>query len=66
MGWNQELVAIAGLFGRIMFDNEMSMMQNIFQSLDSSNEEWLFKKYAHTLNSFTCKKSTPSPYGTID
>lgn len=59
--WNQEILAISGLFVRIIFEEEVTMIQNFCEScLDHENLEYAHKKFAHTLNSFTFKKSTPS------
>jgi hypothetical protein len=52
---------MSGLFCRIMFEQEMNAIENLCgQFVDDNSQLWLFKKFSHTLNSFTFKKSTPS------
>ncbi|KAJ3412284.1 hypothetical protein HDV05_000995 [Chytridiales sp. JEL 0842] len=60
--WNQDLLTMGGLLARILFEDEMAAIANLYEelSLDSESETWLHKKATHALASFTFKQSTPS------
>ena len=62
--WNQEILSMGGLLARIVFEDDLNMTQALFSEmkLDADSRLWLEKKTCHTLNSFTFKPSTPSPF----
>jgi hypothetical protein len=60
--WNQDLLTMGGLLARIIFEDEMASVSNLYSelSLDTESEKWLQKKATHALASFTFKPSTPA------
>ncbi|KAJ3134361.1 hypothetical protein HK100_003665 [Physocladia obscura] len=60
--WNQDLLTVSGLLSRILFDDEMSSISELFSggTIDDITRLWLYNRASHALCSFTSKPSTPS------
>ncbi|KAI8829064.1 hypothetical protein BJ741DRAFT_538973 [Chytriomyces cf. hyalinus JEL632] len=60
--WNQDLITVGGLLSRILFEDEMQSIAELFSgaSLDEAAQRWLFNRASHALSAFTFKPSTPS------
>ncbi|KAJ3194958.1 hypothetical protein HDU82_002276, partial [Entophlyctis luteolus] len=60
--WNQDLLTVGGLLCRILFEDEMSTISNLFSNgdLDDATRVWLYKRASHALQAFSFKASTPS------
>ncbi|KAJ3288068.1 hypothetical protein HDU79_005116 [Rhizoclosmatium sp. JEL0117] len=60
--WNQDLLTVSGLLSRIIFEDEMGSIGELFTgaSLDEATQQWLFKRASHALSAFTFRQSTPS------
>ncbi|KAJ3107750.1 hypothetical protein HDU97_003420 [Phlyctochytrium planicorne] len=60
--WNQDILAIGGVLSRIVFEDEMASIGNLFKelTLDDESRKWLRNKADHALSSFTFRMSTPA------
>ncbi|KAJ3065081.1 hypothetical protein HDU98_011523 [Podochytrium sp. JEL0797] len=60
--WNQDLLTVSGLLSRIIFEDEMGSISELFTggTLDEATQLWLFKRASHALSAFTFRASTPS------
>ncbi|KAI8915690.1 hypothetical protein EDD86DRAFT_185483 [Gorgonomyces haynaldii] len=60
--WNQELLAMAGIITRMLYDCEMSAIGELYSEMshDQQSLEWMIKKASHTMRSFHFEPSTPS------
>jgi hypothetical protein len=60
--WNQDLLSMGGLLARIVCEYDLEQIDGLFSqlSLDEKSSDWINKKAAHTLNSFTFNPSTPT------
>ncbi|KAI8616956.1 hypothetical protein BC830DRAFT_1115804 [Chytriomyces sp. MP71] len=61
--WNQDLLTVSGLLSRILFEDEMTSIRELYTpnaSTNDANTQWLTKRATHALNAFTFKPSTPS------
>ncbi|CAI2169488.1 1796_t:CDS:2 [Funneliformis geosporum] len=64
--YNEELLRITGILCRIVYEDEMFNIEQIYNFISRSNDEgtkvvreWLEKRAAHALSHFTFQKSTP-------
>lgn len=62
--WNEELLAISGLFSRMIYEMDIEQISTLYEqlSLDETSTAWMNAKFLHTLNSFTFKQSTPAAH----
>ncbi len=65
--YNEELLSVAGLLCRIVYENEMHKIKRIYDEnidgieSDEEDRKLLEKRAAHALTHFTFKQSTPNP-----
>ncbi|KAG0222294.1 hypothetical protein B0O80DRAFT_113406 [Mortierella sp. GBAus27b] len=73
--WNQELLSIAGLLSRTIYEDELSQIGNLYREIvlshrkadepedegTSKAREWLENRALHALQAFQFHPSTPSP-----
>ncbi|CAG8505139.1 14702_t:CDS:10 [Racocetra fulgida] len=70
--YNNEMLCVAGILSRILYEDEMSQISKVYREIVGSNaktdeatnsaREWLEKRAAHALSHFTFKPSTPNPH----
>ncbi|KAJ3334211.1 hypothetical protein HDU76_006583 [Blyttiomyces sp. JEL0837] len=60
--WNQDLLTMGGLLGRIVYEDEMSQIGQLRSelTLDDQSKLWISKKAAHVMCAFTFRLSTPA------
>ncbi|CAG8499425.1 7450_t:CDS:10, partial [Scutellospora calospora] len=66
--YNNEMLSLAGILSRILYEDEMNQISKVYKeiigsntNLDDTAREWLEKRSAHALSHFTFKPSTPNP-----
>ncbi|KAF0389336.1 putative hatpase domain protein [Gigaspora margarita] len=69
--YNNEMLCLAGILSRILYEDEMSQISKVYKEIVGSSvkideatisvREWLEKRAAHALSHFTFKPSTPNP-----
>ncbi|CAG8721448.1 13944_t:CDS:2, partial [Cetraspora pellucida] len=70
--YNNEMLCLAGILSRILYEDEMNQVSKVYREIVGSNaktdeatnsaREWLEKRAAHALSHFTFKPSTPNPH----